>query len=159
MNKKRISLITGSLIAFLVVFLPYLLYVHKYIPDEVENYNFLFWNIKGGHYVFAQVYVYFLFAKIVPFLLLVIWFMTNKHWWVHALIVPITIYLINLISIFNDSLQYVDEVDYIYSIPISTIIMGVLYVIRANLSIYVQAIDLKEEMDENMKIPSKFKDQ
>ena len=53
----------------------------------------------------------------------------------------------------------VDEVDFIYSIPISTIIMGVLYVIRANLSIYVQAIDLKEEMDENMKIRSKFKDQ
>ena len=79
--------------------------------------------------------------------------MTNKHWWVHALIVPITIYLIQIINIFNDSLQYVDEVDYIYSIPISTIIMGVLYVIRANLSIYVQAINLKEEMDENMKIP------
>jgi hypothetical protein len=96
------------------------------------------------------------FAKFIPLLLLLIWFITNKHWWVHALIIPISVYLFQLISVINDSEQYADEVDFIYTVPIAAIVVVILYFIRSKMAIYILAVDLKKEMDENMKIPKKF---
>ena len=58
----------------------------------------------------------------------------------------------------NDTVLYVDEIEFIYTVPIATIIMALLYFLRSKLSIYIQAVDLKKEMDDNMKIPTKFKD-
>ena len=64
--------------------------------------------------------------------------------------------LFQLASIINDAGEYVDEVDFIYTIPITVIIMVILYFIRSKMSIYILAVDLKKEMDENMKIPKKI---
>ena len=89
-------------------------------------------------------------------LLLFIWFITNKHWWVHVLIIPISVYLFQLISVINDNIAYVDEVEFIYTVPIAVIILVVLYFIRSKMAIYIQAMDLKKEMDENMKIQKKI---
>ena len=96
------------------------------------------------------------FAKFIPLLLLLIWFITNKHWWVHALIIPISVYLFQLISVINDSEQYADEVDFIYTVPIAAIVVVILYFIRSKIVIYILAVDLKKEMDDNMQIPKKF---
>ncbi len=100
--------------------------------------------------------MYLFFAKFVPLLLLLIWFITNKHWWVHALIIPISVYLFQLISVINDSEQYADEVDFIYTVPIAAIVVVILYFIRSKIVIYILAVDLKKEMDDNMQIPKKF---
>lgn len=103
-------------------------------------------------------YTYWFTSKFVPLFLFFIWFITCKHWWVHVLIIPISIYLFQLISVVNDTVLYVDEIEFIYTVPIATIIMALLYFLRSKLSIYIQAVDLKKEMDDNMKIPTKFKD-
>jgi len=104
----------------------------------------------------AQYTIYWFFSKFVPLLLLIIWFLTNKHWWVHAITIPITVYLFQLFNVINDSEQFNDEVDFIYTVPIAAIVIVVLYFIRSKMAIYIQAVDLKKEMDENMKIPKKI---
>ncbi|WP_298367279.1 hypothetical protein [uncultured Lutibacter sp.] len=149
-NQKRKSLLLGSFIIILIISTPYLLYIYRAIPFEAETYKTLFFTIKGGYYEKAQSFVYTFFGKFVPFFLLIIWFVTNKHWWVHALIIPITIYLFQLISVANDSEQYVDEIEFIYTVPIAILIMVILYFLRSRMSIYIQAVDLKKEMDTNM---------
>ena len=40
--------------------------------------------------------------------------------------------------------------------PITAIIFVILYFIRSKLAIYIGAVDLKREMDENMKSPKKI---
>ena len=89
-------------------------------------------------------------------MLLFIWFITNKNWWVHALIIPISVYLFQLIAVINDSELYMDEVELIYTVPFLVVILVILYFIRSKISIYIQAVDLKKEMDENMRTPKKF---
>ena len=111
-SKKKTSLWTGSFIILLLIFTPYLLYVHQNIPESIENYQTFLGTIKGGYYGKVQTYIYFLLAKFVPLALLTIWFLTNKHWWVHAIIIPISVYLFQLISVINDSEAFVDEVDF-----------------------------------------------
>ena len=40
--------------------------------------------------------------------------------------------------------------------PIAVIVIVILYFIRSKMAIYILAVDLKEEMDENMKTPTKI---
>ncbi|NOR29247.1 MAG: hypothetical protein GQ540_12035 [Lutibacter sp.] len=155
-SKKRTSLWTGSIILLIVITTPYLLYIHQNISESIENYETAFGVIKGGLFKYVQTYIYFLLSKFVPLILLLIWFLTNKHWWVHAIIIPISVYLFQLISVINDSEEFADEVDFIYSVPITVLIVVILYYLRGKLAIYILAVDLKDEMDENMKIPKKI---
>jgi hypothetical protein len=155
-NNKRTSLLLSSLMVILIVITPYLLYFYQGLPSDLENWNTVFGTIKGGYYGTAQVFIYTLFSKFVPLLLLFIWFITNKTWWVHALIIPITVYLFQFISVVNDSELYVDEVEFIYTVPFLVVIFVILYFIRSKISIYIQAVDLKKEMDDNMRTPKKF---
>ena len=156
-NRRKKSLWIGSIIIFFIIITPYLLYFSQSIPDNLSKYETIFGTINAGYYEKVNYYVYWFFSKFVPLLLLVIWFITNKHWWVHALIIPISVYLFQLIAVINDSEEYVDEVEFIYTVPIGVIIMVILYFIRSTLSTYIQAVDLKKEMDENMKSPKKIK--
>lgn len=155
-DNKRISLLIGSILVIFIIFSPYLLYLYKSIPSDIENWDTVFGIIKGGYYGTAQVFIYTFFSKFVPLLLLFIWFITNKTWWTHSLIIPISVYLFQLISVINDSVKYYDEVEFIYSVPITVVLIVILYFIRSKISIYIQAVDLKKEMDENMKTPKKF---
>lgn len=154
-NNKKYSLFTGSIIVLIILASPYLLYFHNSIPEDAENWETIFGTLKGGYYDTAQVFVYFILSKIVPLLLLVIWFLTNKHWWVHALIIPISVYLFQLIGVINDSAEPIDKIEFIYTIPIAVIVLVILYFIRSKMALYIQAVDLKKEMDENMKIQKK----
>ncbi|GGK60127.1 MULTISPECIES: hypothetical protein [Flavobacteriaceae] len=162
-TNKKSSLLIGSVIVFLIVITPYLLYFYQSVPilnpDPTfsEDWDTIFGVIKGGYYVKAHNYIYYFFSKFVPLLLLFIWFITNKHWWVHAIAIPISVYLFQLIAVINDSVEYVDEVEFIYTVPIAVIIITILYFIRGKMSIYIQAVDLKQEMDENMKDPQILK--
>jgi len=155
-SNKKTSLWVGSIILLTIILTPYLLYIHQNIPDSIENYKTIFGVIKGGYYERVQTYIYMFFSKFVPLLLLIIWFLTNKHWWVHAIIIPISVYLFQLISVINDSIDFVDEVDFIYTVPIAASIIVILYFLRSKLAVYILAVDLKKEMDENMKNPKKI---
>ena len=155
-SNKKTSLYIGSIMVIFIISTPYLLYFYQSIPKELESWDTVFGEIKGGYYQTASAYVYYFFSKFVPLLLLFIWFITNKQWWVHALIIPITVYLFQLISVINDSEGYIDEVEFIYTVPFLVVIVVILYFIRSKISIYIQAVDLKKEMDENMRTPKKF---
>jgi len=155
-SKKRASLLTGSFITLIIIFIPYLLYIHQNISGDIENFKTIFGVIKGGHYIMVQTYIYFLLSKFVPLALITIWFLTNKHWWVHAIIIPISVYLFQLINVINDSEAFMDEVDFIYTVPITVLVVVILYFLRSKLSIYILAVDLKKEMDDNMKTPKKI---
>ncbi|MFK5958705.1 MAG: hypothetical protein QM495_07520 [Lutibacter sp.] len=155
-NNKGKSLLVGSLIILLIISTPYFLYLYKSIDPDAQNIKTLFGTLKAGYYPSVQTYIYSFFAKFVPLILLVIWFLTNKHWWVHALSIPIMVYLFQLISIVNDSEDYFDEIEFIYAVPITVAVVVILYFLRSKLSIYILAVDLKKEMDENMKDPKKI---
>lgn len=157
-NNKKTALWTGSVIMLIVIVIPYLLYIHQNIPRDLENYKTILGTIKGGYYSNVQTYVYMFFSKFVPLVLLIIWFLTNKHWWVHAILIPTSVYLFQLISVINDSEEFADEVDFIYTVPITAAIIVILYFLRSKLAIYILALDLKKEMDQNMKNTKKIGD-
>jgi len=148
-NKKK-SLLSGSILIIVIIVSPYFLFLNESIDPELKEINTIFGVITGGYYETIQVYVYWITAKFVPLFLLSILFLTNKNWWAPAILVPISVYLFQLVSVLNDSVEYFDEIEFIYTLPILVPVAVGLFFIRHKISIYIKATDLKKEMDIKM---------
>lgn len=94
-------------------------------------------------------------GKCIPFLLLVLWFFTCKHWWRHAILIPIGMYAFQIFSILNDETKYFDVVEIWYVFPIMLCIVPVIYFIRAKLFAEVNGDNL-EEFEKNLQKPQSF---
>jgi len=67
-------------------------------------------------------------------MLLFIWFFTCRHWWYHTLLVPIAMYIYQVIIILNDDLSFTDNTNQIfYLLPIMAFIVPSIYLIRAQM--------------------------
>src|SRR5690606_18827011 len=127
-NIKR-NFITGSIIGTLIGASPFLFYLFESVPDEKVWNTFLF-TYHSGYYESAKIAMWMLTGKVIPLFFLVIWFFTCRHWWYHTLLVPITMYIYQIIlAITQDA--YLDEFQIIYLLPIMAIIIPSIYLIRA----------------------------
>jgi len=151
-NKKQSKnqseyLLTGSLIIAFMLFLPYAFYLYKAFP-EVEIYETSLFTLRGGEYGSVRDFMYFVFAKSIPLILLLIWFTTCKHWWYYSIAIPIAVYTFQLIGIFNDSVGIIDEMEFIYSLPFTLTILVILFFVRSKIRVYLKATDLKKQADD-----------
>ncbi|UMB52385.1 hypothetical protein MKD41_08520 [Lutibacter sp. A64] len=149
-STKKKYLFYESILAILIITIPYLLYFHVQIPENLTEYDTVFGTINAGYFETLDVYIYYIFSKFVPLFLLTLLYITHSKWWSHALIIPIATYLFQLISILNDGLDYFDETEFIYTLPIMVVVIVPLYFIRKNISIYIAATNLKKEMDDKI---------
>ncbi len=149
-NKQSIkdstkSLLTGSIILLIIIFSPYLLYLYQYLPEK-EIWETPFFTLKSGVFLNMIYFGHAFFSKFVPLVLLFIWFIDSKSWWFHAIAVPISVYLFQLISVINDGAQYFDQVEFAYSIPVTGVVLTLLYLIRSKMGIYVSALHIQESI-------------
>ncbi|OIQ27510.1 MAG: hypothetical protein BM564_12105 [Bacteroidetes bacterium MedPE-SWsnd-G2] len=156
-DKKR--LILGSIIATMVAVSPYLFYLYESVPNTQVWETFLF-TYDSKFYGSAFNLAWTLANKFVPLYLLFIWFFTCRHWWYHALLVPIAMYAYQISTIFNDDLSYVDELQIWYLIPIMAVIIPSIYLIRAKIFNSVNDADKSmQELEDEFRIgPKSFKD-
>lgn len=154
-KKLSKSLIGGSLIATLIAVTPYLFYLYESVPESRFWNTFLF-TYDSGVWEEANYAMWILTSKAIPLLLLFIWFFTNKHWWYHVLLVPIVMYIYQLIIFFNQDEKYIDEFELMYMIPIMAVIIPSIYLIRARIFNKInEANKSLEELEEEFKISPK----
>jgi hypothetical protein len=89
------------------------------------------------------------FGKITPLFLLLIWFFTCKHWWYHAILIPIAMYAFQLVVTFYDDVymesnRFMDTDGLIYLAPFFLIILVIVYLVRIKIFDRVYGIDLSE---------------
>ncbi|WP_246457616.1 hypothetical protein [Winogradskyella echinorum] len=150
---KRILI--GSIVASFVAATPFLFYLYEYVPLEAE-WETIFGTYKSIEYESANVAMWVLSMKVIPLLLSLIWFFTCKHWWYHALLVPITMFSFQLISALNFDARYTDEFDIIWLLPLMAIIFPSIYLIRAKMFDKVNNHDkTMEELEEEFMIKPK----
>ena len=153
-NKTQIKrkFIIEGVIALLVAISPIIFYYYKYIPSGVESWSIL--SLKFGMNGFPDVSVafYYYCTKLVPLLLLVIWFITAKNWWYHAILIPIAMYSFQFIAVLNYQSGIVDENEVLYVVAVTMIVVPLVYFIRIKLvDKHVHGIDL-EAMDTELQI-------
>ena len=146
------SLLTGSLIIAFMLFIPYAFYLYTYFPQE-KIFETRFFTFESKGYQDVRYFAWLLFSKLAPLSLLLIWFTTCKNWWYYSIAIPISVYVSQIVGILNDDLEYIDEVEFIYTLPITIIILTILYFIRSKIRVFLKAKDIKKEMDEIMDKP------
>jgi hypothetical protein len=153
------SLVVGSIIATLIAITPYLFYLHESVPDvEVWSTSFLGieFTYSSGYYQSAGIAIWVLLGKLIPLYLLFIWFFTCRHWWYHALIVPISMYAYQIFDVFNKDAKYFDSNQLIYLIPIMALIIPSIYLIRARIFNKINdANKSMQELEDEFKISPK----
>nr|WP_299172993.1 hypothetical protein [uncultured Allomuricauda sp.] len=155
-ERKRIrnKLILEGLLALFIAITPIIFYSHKYIPDGQEEVKLFFFTLTSNGFLDAGTAIYYYLIKLVPLVLLVFWFVTCKHWWYHAILIPIAMYSFQLYSALNssESSDLIDENEILYVIAVTMVIVPIVYFIRIKLvDKHVHGIDL-DAMDTELRI-------
>jgi len=141
---KSSYLETGSLLIFLIATIPFLFYVNDIFPDGAiwENSFFVY---QSKYYESVNIFVWVLLGKFIPLSLFIIWFFTCKHWWYLVLLIPISLYSFQFISIIFEDSELIDHnYHYYYLIPIVIGVLSIVYVIRLKIFDQIFNIDLSE---------------
>ncbi len=144
LNRRSQGLVTGSVIAIFIAVSPYIFYLYESFPD-VKVWETSFFTYDSTYYKSVQTTAYWVLSKLVPLVFVILWFLTCKEWWYHVILIPIAMYTFQLISIFNDDVQSVDEIEIYYIIPVMMIIVPIVYIIRIKLfDKHVYGIDIEK---------------
>ena len=142
----RKSLIQGGIIVFILACTPFLYYAYESFPADTAVWETSFFTFKT-EYRSLYHYAWLLAGKVIPVILLLIWFFTCKHWWHWIILVPLSMYVFQLFNILKQNLN-ADEVEIIYVIPIMMVLVPFVYLIRAKLFSQMRENDLKSFEEE-----------
>ncbi|MGC1473441.1 MAG: hypothetical protein WA775_12685 [Psychroserpens sp.] len=73
-------------------------------------------------------FLYVMSIKLYILFLLIIWFITCRHWWRITILVPLSVELFKLVGFINPNTQVFDEVDFLTSLPITIPILIILII-------------------------------
>jgi len=154
-SKKEIYI--GTIIGVFIASSPYLFYLYESVPDQ-EIWNTFLFDYNSRSWGSANLSMWILTGKAIPLIFLIVWFLTNRHWWYHSLLVPIAMYIYQIISLFNDDAEFLDEFELLYMLPVMAIIIPSIYLIRARMfnKINDASKSMKELEEEFMVKPKGF---
>ena len=148
---RKKNILAGVLLSLLLIATPFLFYVYKYAPDSNE-WDTIFGTIKANGFSNVQAFMHALFTKFTFIMLTTIWFLTSNNWWKYAILVPLVMFLFQFIGVLNYELQYIDEFDFWYSLPIILPILFFLIYISLRISKNEgNSTDLMSEVDDEIK--------
>jgi magnesium-transporting ATPase (P-type) len=149
-KKKSKSILIGSIVALIIGITPYLFYLYDYFPDQ-PVYETWFFTYESKFNKSIWVTAWLVTGKLIPLLLLILWFFTCKHWWYHIILIPLSMYAFQLFSIFQEDINEFDQIEIYWLIPIMLVVTPFVYFIRVKLfDKYVLGIDL-EAIDAELK--------
>ncbi len=151
-SNRNSTLRFGSIVAVLLALLPYLFFSYEAFPEDFWNIGWLN-RIKedlGGD---AYITGWIIMQKLVPAVLLAIWFISCKHWWYHVIAIPFSMYLFQLIVVFTPFFEYLDHFEIYFVIPIVIISLSLSYLARIKIYDKIHDIDLTN-LEEQITKPS-----
>ena len=152
-------MLVGSIVATIIAATPFIFNLYQSVPNIRVWDTFLF-TYESKYYESVAVVAWTLMGKIIPLILLFIWFFTNRHWWYHVILIPIGMYFYQIITTINDDLEFADSNSILYLLPVMAIIIPSIYLIRAKMFDKINTADKSlEELEDEFKIkPRSFRD-
>ena len=134
------SYVFGIGVALFIAVTPYLYSLYESVPETKVWHTFLF-TYNSTHYGDANLAMWVLTGKLLPLILILLWFFTCRHWWYHALLVPVVMYSYQIIVFFNDEYTYIDEFQLLYLVPFMAVIIPSIYLVRARIFNRLNTVD------------------
>lgn len=126
------SAIIGSIVATIIASTPFLFDLHTSVPTSKVWDTFLF-TYDSNFWEDAQYAMWVFTGKLIPLLLIVIWFLTCRHWWYHVLLVPMIMFTIQIIKTYSVEVTTIDENQILTLLPILVVVVPSIYLIRAKI--------------------------
>jgi len=146
-NRQLGSLLAGSFIAAFLAASPYFFYLYEGFP-AVRSWKTSFLDIDINYttefYSDVNVLAWILFSKLIPLSFLFIWFFTCKHWWYHAIIIPICMYTFQIYGTLDDDNAFTDFGEIYVLAPLILFALVFLYGIRMKIFDKIHNIDYSE---------------
>ncbi len=147
---KRV--VSGSIIATIIAATPLFYSLYESVPAQKVWDTFLF-TYDSTFWKDANYAMWVLTGKVVPLLLLLLWFFTCRHWWYHTLLVPILMYLIQIMTTIKGDTEYIDEFQLVSMLPVMAIVIPSIYLIRARMFSKINDVDkTMQELEDEFKI-------
>lgn len=150
LTARKSTFIIGMVIAFFLVTIPFYFYAYKLIPVSMTETSFFGIVIKAGKHQSLNYYAYYMFTKLTFLLAFILWFYTCKYWWRWALVVPICMLVFQIMGLVNTQIDYIDEFDFWYSVPIILPVSIFLGWTSMRINKYRKRIDLKDEIENEL---------
>lgn len=131
-NKSKTNVIYGSIIATIIALTPLLFNAYVSVPDQ-KIWNTYFFTYNSEYYQSAFVMAWTLMSKLIPLLLMFIWIFTCRHWWYHAILIPIGMFIYQIIVILDDDLSFADQNEMLVLLPVMIVIIPSIYLVRARI--------------------------
>ncbi len=91
--------IKDIVITLVIIVLPFIFYTYKLIPADVKVFENSFFRLETIYYIDLQTFFWTSSIKLLTLSIMFIWFLTCKHWWRYAIIVPIIIEMNKLLVV------------------------------------------------------------
>ncbi|GHC51857.1 hypothetical protein [Ulvibacter litoralis] len=154
----RKSLVIGGIIVLLIALSPILFYSYRSFPES-QTLETSFFTLNTSFPSFYA-YAWYFTGKFIPLYLLLLWFLTCKHWWHWIILVPIAMYSFQLWGVINES-NSLDELELVYIFPLMMILVPAVYLIRAKIFNQVRENDFQsfeEELAKKKSVWGQIKD-
>lgn len=139
------------MIAVLLAAIPFLFYLYRLAPQDQETWDLGHIIIYSGGFYNVQAFIHAVFTKVTFLIITTIWFFSCYRWWRFAILIPFTMFLFQLSGVFNFAIEYIDEYDFWYSLPIVLPIVIMMTIVSVRLNRNIEIIDLKDEIDQELK--------
>ena len=155
-RKLSRSAIIGTIIATLISSTPLFYSLHESVPADLKVWDTFIGTYESGAWEDVQYAMWVYTGKLIPLILLIIWFFTCRHWWYHALLVPIIMYTFQIIRTYNGEANRIDEGQFVVLLPILVLVVPSIYLIRAKMFNKINDADKTlEELEEEFMIKPK----
>ena len=135
-----------AVIILIIVALPFLFYTYKFVPHgEVWETDWFIINLEKWND--TRTLFWILNFKLMLISLLIIWFVTCKHWWRYVVLAPMIIELFKLRSIFDISTNNIDEIEFLQSLPFTIPVILFVLLLSKKLGYFSKYKSLREEIN------------
>jgi len=141
----RSTIIANTIFALIIALTPYLFQLYEYAPENTQVWETSWFKIEDTNYLDLRTAFWVYMNKLIPLLLMIIWFLTCNKWWYHVILIPMCMYGFQFYTALNNETSILDIVEIYWLLPIMGIIIPFVYLIRIKLvDKYVHGIDLKK---------------
>ncbi|WP_298420841.1 hypothetical protein [uncultured Kordia sp.] len=119
--------------------------MYEYAPENTQTWETSWFTIKDTNYLDLRTAFWVYMNKLIPLILMIIWFFTCKKWWYHVILIPMFMYGFQFYTALNNKASILDIVEIYWLIPIMMVVIPFVYLIRIKLmDKLVHGIDLKK---------------
>ncbi len=128
---------------------PYAIRLWRLFPENVNIFSYGLLSIRSNGFPDIQTYLYYIGLKLTILIPIIIWYVTERNWWKHALLVPFILTVFQMWEMHQDT-DVVDQYEMVKSFPVLVVSICFIIIISRIVRYNYKTHDLIEKIKEDI---------